>query len=569
MGTEIYGVIDEDTTIGPEGNPWYVPYNLTVSENSTLTILPGTEIYITAAYTDDYSNFVASGNNEAVAKTINIYGSLVAVGTESDSILFTRYPDYPDYRWGGMRIMNEHPENSRFEYCKVNYSAFIHDDIQFGSCGISTKPGMTIKYCRFQDNYFSIRIFDYDSGEYYPSLIYGCSFYSTEDRFLYYNGEYDDGILLQIDAPDEETVIAYCEFDSLGLDLRRGKNYVIHNNFNNINNNNAGIVISENQDFYGNYLENSNNYWNIIAADADNNSVFRKNTFVNFNPSPNPPTRIFILTYNDISDNIFCNSKLRINLKPNNKFYNNTATGNAYIDLHCDHENSELTQVYNNFAYNASISFYGYGSCYFYNNIFYGEDSGSAIILLNGNNDFYGFNNYTDYWSLRASYLNEGEAVNYYNNIFNDLDNFVEDNPQRYNRNFYNNFLTYNIPEYVVDCGGNLEDMDIALAGVVIDTLNHSFALTDSSLCIDAGYADTTFCPFDYSYNFSPFDGDGDGIAVVDIGPVEYGSYFTIGYVKCTVTDPEGIPLDIIRGEVAGECVEYTGLDGSFVMALP
>ena len=72
MGTEIYGVIDEDTTIGPEGNPWYVPYNLTVSENSTLTILPGTEIYITAAYTDDYSNFVASGNNEAVAKTINI-----------------------------------------------------------------------------------------------------------------------------------------------------------------------------------------------------------------------------------------------------------------------------------------------------------------------------------------------------------------------------------------------------------------------------------------------------------------------------------------------------------------
>ncbi len=564
MGTEIYGVIDEDTTIGPEGNPWYVPYNLTVSENSTLTILPGTEIYITAAYTDDYSNFVASGNNEAVAKTINIYGSLVAVGTDSDSILFTRYPDYLDYRWGGIRIMNEHPENSRFEYCNINYSAFIHDNIEFGSCGISTKPGIIIKYCRFQDNYFCIRIFDYDIGEYLPSLIYGCSFYSTEDRFLYYGADRDDGILLQIEAPDEETVIAYCHFDSMGLDMRRGENYIINNSFRNILSNNIGLRVVDNHDFYGNGLYDSDAALSQITASVADFGIFRRNTFENMNRED----RIFFIVsgYNNVSDNYFRDSYVDFHIEPDVRFYNNIAE-NSYIGVENIYEDTGRQEFNNNFFHNSVFDADAdYGEHYLYNNVFCGENS-SMRISVDGNN-IYGFNNYFDWWCLRTTIYEEDIAY-HYNNIYNDIDNYVEEHFYRTTFDFYNNFLTYNIPDFINDCGGNLEDMDIALAEVVIDTLTHSFSLADSSLCIDAGYADTTFCNWDYSYNFSPFDGDGDGVAVVDIGPVEYGSYFTIGYVKCTVTDPEGVPLDIIRGEVAGECVEYSDQEGVFVMALP
>lgn len=567
--TDIYGIIDEDTTIGPEGNPWYIPNNLTVNEDAVLTILPGSEIYVTSAYTDEYCNFTASGNNEAAAKVINIYGTLIAAGTESDSILITRYPDYPDYRWGGIRIMNENPENIRFEFCNVNYSAFIHDNINFGSCGISTKPGLIVKYCRFQDNYFCIRIFDYDIGEYLPSLIYGCNFINTEDRFIYYGNDRDDGILLQVNALEEETVIAYCNFNSMGLDMSSGKNYIINNSFNDILSSNIGVRVVDNQDFYGNHLENSTSSINLISADLDIISNFRRNTLIDFNPSSGMSGNLRVCSYENISDNYFSNSEPQIGIVENNKIYNNIVVNDAYVNIRDGQDYAENTEIYNNFMHDAVLSFWNHGNCYFYNNIIYGQDSSLGITLEDGEDDFYGFNNYTDQWSLRATYLYEGEEINYYNNIFNDIDNFVEEQPERYNMNFYNNFLTYNIPEYVVDCGGNLEDMDISLAGMTIDTLNYIFTLSDSSLCIDAGNADTTFCNWDYNYNFSPFDGDGDGIAVADIGPVEYGSFFSTGFVHCSVTDTEGIPIDIIRGEVSGECVEYTGLDGSFVMELP
>ncbi len=567
LGTEIYGVIDEDTVIGPEGNPWYVTHNLIVIEDVTLTISPGTEIYITAAYTDDYWNFSASGNNEAEAKTINIYGSLLAVGTESDSILFTRYPDYPDFRWGGIRILNEHPEDSKFECCILKYSAFINDSINSISCGISTKPGIIIKYCNFQDNYTSIRIFDYENGNYYPSLIYGCSFYNTDDRFIYYNGDSDLGVRLSINNSDNRTQIAFCDFNSMSIYTLNGNNDVIFCNFNNFNNP-LGFSLFDNQNFYGNHLENSSNSCNMLSTDSLAYGVFRKNTFVDINHDFGYFFGVSGYGYSDVSGNVFHHSYLNIDFKPDGRFYNNILEL-CDVETFCDYEQVGIQKFYNNFIYNSSLSFWGYGDCHYYNNIICGTVCNSGLTLYDSEAECYAFNNFMDTWLFLATYFTDGDGIYHYNNIYNDREHYVEENFERTTYNMYNNFLTYNMPDFLTDCGGNLEDMDIALAGVIIDTLAHTFSLSDSSLCIDAGYADTTFCIWDYSYNFSPFDGDGDGIAVVDIGPVEYGSYFTIGYVKCTVTDLDGVPLDIIRGEAAGECVEYTGLDGSFVMSLP
>ncbi|MBT6993915.1 MAG: hypothetical protein HN952_03060, partial [Candidatus Cloacimonetes bacterium] len=49
IGIEVGGHLTEDTTWGPENNPYLVTENLYVDDDVTLTILPGTEIKINAA----------------------------------------------------------------------------------------------------------------------------------------------------------------------------------------------------------------------------------------------------------------------------------------------------------------------------------------------------------------------------------------------------------------------------------------------------------------------------------------------------------------------------------------
>ncbi|MBN2016716.1 MAG: T9SS type A sorting domain-containing protein [Candidatus Cloacimonetes bacterium] len=59
------------------------------------------------------------------------------------------------------------------------------------------------------------------------------------------------------------------------------------------------------------------------------------------------------------------------------------------------------------------------------------------------------------------------------------------------------------------------------------DTLNEDYRLTENSLCIDAGISDTTglnIPPSDMDGNKRVWDGNGDGIAVIDMGAYEYAA---------------------------------------------
>ncbi|MDP8321236.1 MAG: T9SS type A sorting domain-containing protein, partial [Candidatus Stygibacter australis] len=393
----------------------------------------------------------------------------------------------------------------------------------------------------------------------YPSLIYNCSFFNSGDKIIYYGNDSDTDIQITDNDFNISTIIARCSFNDCTFSYINGRNDFIFNTFNHI----RGIGLYNNQNFYGNYLENCTSSFNSIRCDTLTAGVFRKNHLEHIHLSG-------IDEYKDISDNKFnFFTDLDFDVKPDSRFYNNTSE-NSGMTIMCNYDTAGTQNIYNNFMYESSIFYEGNGNCNFFNNIACGTDCTFGGWLDEPETECNCFNNYVDKWIIAVSSYFDEVDIQHYNNIYNDRENYVEEHFEREpSYKFNNNFLTYNIPYLVTDCGGNLEDMDIALAGVIIDTLNHSFVLSDSSLCIDAGYEGTTFCNWDYNYNYSPFDGDDDGVAVVDIGPVEYGSYFTIGYVKCTVSDPEGVPLDIIRGEVAGECVEYTGLDGSFVMALP
>ncbi len=59
------------------------------------------------------------------------------------------------------------------------------------------------------------------------------------------------------------------------------------------------------------------------------------------------------------------------------------------------------------------------------------------------------------------------------------------------------------------------------------DTLNEDYRLTENSQCIDAGIPDTTgldIPSWDMDGNIRVWDGNGDGIAIIDMGAYEYGA---------------------------------------------
>ncbi|MDP8227249.1 MAG: T9SS type A sorting domain-containing protein, partial [Candidatus Celaenobacter polaris] len=68
------------------------------------------------------------------------------------------------------------------------------------------------------------------------------------------------------------------------------------------------------------------------------------------------------------------------------------------------------------------------------------------------------------------------------------------------------------------------------------DTLNEDYHLTQDSPCVDAGTPDTTglhLPPWDLDGNIRVWDGNGNGVAIIDMGVYEYGS------PSCSIHKPE------------------------------
>ena len=108
----VSGAIAADTTWTAASGPYQITGNLTVNSGATLTILPGTTVYL----------------NSGVTVTVANGGRLLAEGTATDPILFTR-PASSSTSWSGMTINGGagSPETrivyARFEF---NASTAIH-----------------------------------------------------------------------------------------------------------------------------------------------------------------------------------------------------------------------------------------------------------------------------------------------------------------------------------------------------------------------------------------------------------------------------------------------------------
>ncbi|MBK8129528.1 MAG: hypothetical protein IPK53_11725 [bacterium] len=99
-GTQVCGNLSGvwDST----GSPYYVTCDVTVPAGQTLDIQPGVEVLFTGHY------------------KFNVYGNLQAIGTEQDSIVFTRAFPTEESKWWGIRFYAAEDTN-RLSFCRIEW----------------------------------------------------------------------------------------------------------------------------------------------------------------------------------------------------------------------------------------------------------------------------------------------------------------------------------------------------------------------------------------------------------------------------------------------------------------
>ena len=123
---EVGGHITEDTTWGPENNPYHVIDNIFVNQGVNLTILPGTEIKINSARLASEPDLSVThyNNGTNLTKMFWIHGKLCAEGTEDEPIIFTRAQDSLYFHWG-IIYFDEDAQMPYFSNCRFEYSSRI------------------------------------------------------------------------------------------------------------------------------------------------------------------------------------------------------------------------------------------------------------------------------------------------------------------------------------------------------------------------------------------------------------------------------------------------------------
>jgi hypothetical protein len=160
--TSVTSNILANTTWTPAGSPYVVSGIIAVVESAQLTILPGTQVLFTAN----------SG--------IDLIGTLYAVGTEQDSILFaSNVVPAANNAWRGIRVVGTtNPLGSgnqvRMEYCKAMHA------YRFTDMDLAYHGPYIFKHCHFTRNYQV----NHDGGMPYVSYD-DCKFVSNENALTH------------------------------------------------------------------------------------------------------------------------------------------------------------------------------------------------------------------------------------------------------------------------------------------------------------------------------------------------------------------------------------------------
>ncbi|MBU0519641.1 right-handed parallel beta-helix repeat-containing protein [bacterium] len=122
-------------TLGP--GTYNVVGNCQVDAGQSLTIEPGTTFLFTGHY------------------ALKVFGTLHAVGTEADSIVFKRQQATSTCEWSGIRFMVGCSPNSILSYARLEWAKYhTYPDYNGGAVYIE-EDGITISHCYIKNNYAS------------------------------------------------------------------------------------------------------------------------------------------------------------------------------------------------------------------------------------------------------------------------------------------------------------------------------------------------------------------------------------------------------------------------------
>ncbi len=118
FGTVLKGNLVDDMELGPEGNPYWVKEDLSVSRGATVKILPGTRILVAKnAAAED-------GDWRSPQVDIIVYGTLLAQGSSDAPILITSDQSAPNPGdWGQLVFDGQPSENSVLDFVRIEEGA--------------------------------------------------------------------------------------------------------------------------------------------------------------------------------------------------------------------------------------------------------------------------------------------------------------------------------------------------------------------------------------------------------------------------------------------------------------
>jgi flagellar hook capping protein FlgD len=493
---DVSGHISEDTIWSPDNNPFIVVDNIWVDPNVTLTILPGTIVkFETSTYpTGDY--FYGDGYSEA--KFLQVSGRIIAVGTAQDSIVFTKNCDDTDRRWGVIILDYLSADDSIFDHCRIEYSfrmqLFVGGDTYSGAVTLSSARA-TIRNCYFKNYHSAIHGF-YDSSPWIYKNYFICNDENAQN-YTWSAIRFHDNI-------GTKPYISYNTFeDCQGIDLLD-----VNTSFYSAITYNIFINCSEGIDYTSPGIVYKNEFINGSTAirTDDYEVIIQQNVIDSCFTGINADYKYSII------NNIISNGSLGLYLRSSNTNESNIIFNNVIV-------NNLLWAIRN--SYSNSIIF---------NNIISNSEEG---ISTSGGYDYtpHILNNVI---SLCEVGLEISSSCEVFNNIIYDIEDFsIDTSGNSSTINSGNNCFSAPLQTVNVtynDLGGNITDDPL-----FIDPINGDYHLSGSSPCIDAGTEDTTpfdLPVFDLDLNERIWDGNNNGIPIIDMGCYEFDSHPAMGGIE-------------------------------------